>query len=54
LTIPLSPPTWQLTIARTPLVSIIRDPVGSGQGTHGRTAPPPFGTGETTEDKTKK
>jgi hypothetical protein len=37
LTIPLSPPTWQLTIARTSLL-ISRDPVGSGHGGHGRTS----------------
>jgi hypothetical protein len=45
LTIPLSPPTWQLTIARTPLVLVPRDPVGSGHGSHGLTASDPLETG---------
>lgn len=54
LTIPVSPATWQLTIARASLLADPRDPVGSGQGGHGLTTPPPQDTGETTKDKQKK
>lgn len=53
LTIPLSPPTWQLTIARTSLVSIPRDPVGSGHGSHGLTAQDPLQTSDTLQGEPK-
>lgn len=54
LTIPLSQPGWQLKIARTSLELKPRDPVGSGQGSHGFTTSDSLEKEEKTKGKPKK
>lgn len=53
LTIPLSPPTWQLKIAGTSLLSDPRGPVSSEHGSHGQTTSDLTETTEKTTGKPK-